>query len=160
MGLAGRDWPGGAGGAGGAVLAGLGSDSAGGRRPIRSAGLRAGGRDDGRACAPGGPRAWRRAGRWRRWLRRWPWCGLVDHRVVYCGLPCWLGYNCTRRPWLLDERCRGWSESTSAVDRRTTTLTAAHAGVQRFGRGPFLLRQVGAKPLNRWTPAVFQRAIN
>ena len=39
---------------------------------------------------------------------------------------------------------------------------AAHAGVQRFGRGPFLLRQVGARPLNRWTPAVYQeaRAIN
>ncbi len=35
---------------------------------------------------------------------------------------------------------------------------AAHAGVQRFGRGPFLLRQVGARPLNRWTPAVYQEA--
>ena len=39
---------------------------------------------------------------------------------------------------------------------------AAYEGVQRFGRGPFLLRQVGAKPLNPWTPAVYQeaRAIN
>ena len=35
---------------------------------------------------------------------------------------------------------------------------AACAGVQRFGRGPFLLRQVGARPLNRWTPAVYQEA--
>ena len=39
---------------------------------------------------------------------------------------------------------------------------AASAGVQRFGSGPFLLRQVGAKPLNPWTPALYQeaRAIN
>jgi len=39
---------------------------------------------------------------------------------------------------------------------------AACSGVQRFGSGPFLLRQVGAQPLNRWTPAAYQeaRAIN
>ncbi len=35
---------------------------------------------------------------------------------------------------------------------------AACAGVQRFGIGPFLLRQVGAKPLNPWTPAIYQES--
>ena len=35
---------------------------------------------------------------------------------------------------------------------------ASQEAVERFGRGPFLLRQVGAKPLNPWTPAIYQES--